>query len=185
VLPGADPEVMRLTRYRDRRVCGGSIRIESVATRAAERITANDEERQRPALLIIDQPDGMVLLTASAAEMEGIEAHAIRTARCELLGVEDHKPITWCLDRQVIKNCEGLEFLVLDELHTYRGRQGADVAMLVRRLRERLTPSGQLQCIGTSATMASEGSTEGRNRVVAEVASRPASAAKSTPSPGA
>jgi hypothetical protein len=76
------------------------------------------------------------------------------------------------LDRQVIKNCEGLEFLVLDELHTYRGRQGADVAMLVRRLRERLTPSGQLQCIGTSATMASEGSTEGRNRVVAEVASR-------------
>jgi len=30
-----------------------------------------------------------------------------------------------------------LEFLVLDELHTYRGRQGADVAMLMRRLRER------------------------------------------------
>lgn len=28
-----------------------------------------------------------------------------------------------------------LEFLVLDELHTYRGRQGADVAMLIRRLR--------------------------------------------------
>jgi len=76
------------------------------------------------------------------------------------------------LDRQVIKNCEGLEFLVLDELHTYRGRQGADVAMLVRRLRERLTTGGVLQCIGTSATMASEGSTQGRNRVVAEVASR-------------
>ena len=35
-----------------------------------------------------------------------------------------------------------LEFLVLDELHTYRGRQGADVAMLLRRLRERIrTPS--------------------------------------------
>jgi len=58
------------------------------------------------------------------------------------------------LDRQVIANCEGLEFLVLDELHTYRGRQGADVAMLVRRLRERLTPGGAQQCIGTSATMA-------------------------------
>jgi prevent-host-death family protein len=28
----------------------------------------------------------------------------------------------------------GLRFLVLDELHTYRGRQGADVAMLLRRL---------------------------------------------------
>lgn len=30
-----------------------------------------------------------------------------------------------------------LQFIVLDELHTYRGRQGADVAMLIRRLRER------------------------------------------------
>ena len=37
-------------------------------------------------------------------------------------------------DQQVVRNCEGLEFLVLDELHTYRGRQGADVAMLVRRV---------------------------------------------------
>ena len=55
--------------------------------------------------------------------------------------------------RKVMDNAEGLEFLVLDELHTYRGRQGADVAMLVRRLRERLAPKG-LQCIGTSATMA-------------------------------
>jgi len=42
------------------------------------------------------------------------------------------------LDQEVITNMQGLEFLVLDELHTYRGRQGADVAMLVRRVRERL-----------------------------------------------
>lgn len=74
------------------------------------------------------------------------------------------------LDRQVIANCEGLRFLVLDELHTYRGRQGADVAMLVRRVRERLAPQG-LQCIGTSATMASGGAPIERNRKVAEVAS--------------
>jgi ATP-dependent helicase YprA (DUF1998 family) len=31
------------------------------------------------------------------------------------------------LDRAVIANAYGLNFLVLDELHTYRGRQGADV----------------------------------------------------------
>jgi ATP-dependent helicase YprA (DUF1998 family) len=37
-------------------------------------------------------------------------------------------------DRRVIGNCAGLRFLVLDELHTYRGRQGADVALLVRRV---------------------------------------------------
>ena len=66
------------------------------------------------------------------------------------------------LDRRVIGNCEGLRFLVLDELHTYRGRQGADVAFLVRRVRERLSPE-KLQCIGTSATMASE-ARHGTNR---------------------
>ncbi|RQV56160.1 DUF1998 domain-containing protein [Burkholderia cenocepacia] len=73
-------------------------------------------------------------------------------------------------DSRVITNCAGLQFLVLDELHTYRGRQGADVAMLVRRVRERLAPE-HLQCIGTSATMASGGSQEGRNQKVASVAS--------------
>ena len=75
------------------------------------------------------------------------------------------------IDRQVIANCSGLRFLVLDELHTYRGRQGADVALLVRRVRERLSPEG-LQCIGTSATMASEGTLEDKNLKVSQVASR-------------
>jgi hypothetical protein len=74
------------------------------------------------------------------------------------------------IDRAVIRHCEGLRFLALDELHTYRGRQGADVAMLVRRVRERLAPD--LLCIGTSATMKSDGSAEERRRVVADVASR-------------
>jgi superfamily II DNA/RNA helicase len=75
------------------------------------------------------------------------------------------------IDRQVIDNCVGLQFLVLDELHTYRGRQGADVAMLVRRVRERLRPAS-LQCIGTSATMASEGALQEKQQVVARVASQ-------------
>ena len=75
------------------------------------------------------------------------------------------------IDRRVVGNCAGLRFLVLDELHTYRGRQGADVALLVRRVRERLQPE-ELLCIGTSATMASEGSIEDKSRVVAGVASK-------------
>jgi Lhr-like helicase len=75
------------------------------------------------------------------------------------------------LDRKVIGNCVGLRFLVLDELHTYRGRQGADVALLVRRVRERLSPE-KLQCIGTSATMASEGTARNKQEVVAGVASK-------------
>ncbi|MEI9979956.1 MAG: DEAD/DEAH box helicase [Edaphobacter sp.] len=75
-------------------------------------------------------------------------------------------------DREVIANAEGLDFIVLDELHTYRGRQGADVAMLIRRLRDRLCRDNEPICIGTSATMASEGSEESRAAVVAKVASR-------------
>jgi ATP-dependent helicase YprA (DUF1998 family) len=46
----------------------------------------------------------------------------------------------------------GVRFLVFDELHTYRGRQGADVAMLIRRLKERCA-APELVCVGTSATM--------------------------------
>ena len=45
-----------------------------------------------------------------------------------------------------------LRNLVIDELHVYRGRQGADVAMLLRRVHEKAGRS--LQVIGTSATLA-------------------------------
>lgn len=73
-------------------------------------------------------------------------------------------------DRSVISNSADLDFLVLDELHTYRGRQGADVAMLVRRVRDRLCPNRAPICIGTSATMASEGEEASRANAVAGVA---------------
>lgn len=76
------------------------------------------------------------------------------------------------LDQTVIENCRGLRFIVLDELHTYRGRQGADVAMLMRRLRARIgDPQRPPICVGTSATMASEDGPTDRNQIVADVAS--------------
>jgi len=71
----------------------------------------------------------------------------------------------------LIRAAQGLRFLVLDELHTYRGRQGADVALLVRRLRDACA-SPHLQAIGTSATMASGGSLADQRREVADVATR-------------
>lgn len=47
-----------------------------------------------------------------------------------------------------------LRYLVLDELHTYDGAQGSDVACLVRRLKSRLSCApGSLCCVGTSATI--------------------------------
>lgn len=74
-------------------------------------------------------------------------------------------------ERGLIEAAEGLRFLVLDELHTYRGRQGADVALLVRRVRDRMGGS-ELQCVGTSATMASGGSYAEQRGAVADVAAR-------------
>ena len=55
-----------------------------------------------------------------------------------------------------------LRFLVLDELHTYDGAQGTDVANLIRRLKLKLQlEEGMLCPIGTSATIGNkEGSKE-------------------------
>lgn len=61
-----------------------------------------------------------------------------------------------------------LSFIVMDELHFYRGRQGADVAMLMRRLTRHA--SHDVRYIGTSATVASEGTRDERKQVVAGVA---------------
>ncbi|HEY9475636.1 MAG TPA: DEAD/DEAH box helicase, partial [Mycobacteriales bacterium] len=70
---------------------------------------------------------------------------------------------------KLVRAARGLRFLVLDELHTYRGRQGADVAMLVRRVRDAFEAT-DLQCVGTSATMSTRGSAAQRRQVVADVA---------------
>lgn len=49
---------------------------------------------------------------------------------------------------------ETLRYLVVDELHTFDGAQGADLALLVRRLKKRLSmPDGHLVGIGSSATL--------------------------------
>jgi len=49
---------------------------------------------------------------------------------------------------------ETLRYLVVDELHTFDGAQGTDLACLIRRLKDRLgAEEGDLCCIGTSATL--------------------------------
>ena len=52
---------------------------------------------------------------------------------------------------------ETLRYLVVDELHTFDGAQGSDLAMLIRRLKAHLkTPKDYLVPVGTSATIGSE-----------------------------
>lgn len=71
---------------------------------------------------------------------------------------------------KIVRAMNNLRFLVLDELHSYRGRQGADVAMLVRRTRE-ACQSPSVVCIGTSATLASGNSREEQSKQIAEIGS--------------
>lgn len=46
-----------------------------------------------------------------------------------------------------------LRYLVVDELHTFDGAQGTDLACLIRRLRAKLDAGPELACVGTSATI--------------------------------
>ncbi|HLF27722.1 MAG TPA: DEAD/DEAH box helicase [Anaerolineae bacterium] len=54
-------------------------------------------------------------------------------------------------------------FIVLDEAHTYDGATGIEIAMLLRRLKDRVVKSerGRLRCMATSATLGGEGDFQG------------------------
>ena len=112
-----------------------------------QRYTGQESEEEKQAI-ITDPPD--ILLT--------------NYVMLELLLTRPH-------EKRIVQAARGLQFLVLDELHTYRGRQGADVALLVRRVRE-VCASPQLQCVGTSATLAGGGTFAEQQKQIAEVASR-------------
>ena len=64
------------------------------------------------------------------------------------------------------------QFIVLDEAHQYRGARGMEMAMLIRRLKQRLRDGGRrepFRCIATSATISS-GQSEHDRQAVAEFA---------------
>ena len=75
-------------------------------------------------------------------------------------------------DRSLLhQTTRALKFLAVDELHVYRGRQGADVSMLMRRVRQR-AGRDDLLCIGTSATLATGEERNATRARIAEVGSR-------------
>ncbi len=125
---------------------------------------------------------GQVRSTASRREEEDrlLENHALRAAlqrddsatslpqswslsRSEMLEKPPHILITnyamlehlLLLPRNAsLFNSARLQFLVLDEIHTYAGAQAIEVAFLLRKLKTRLgLEPGHLQAIGTSASL--------------------------------
>lgn len=76
-------------------------------------------------------------------------------------------------DKELFPEKDGgvLQFLVLDEVHTYTGKRGADVACLIRRLKQHTQTMGKIRCIATSATVQS-GDEEEAKAIIADFASR-------------
>lgn len=82
--------------------------------------------------------------------------------------------LTRYTDRKLAESFRNLQYLVFDELHSYRGRQGADVSILIRRLRaaadKAANTAKNIQCVGTSATLSTEGTNQQRHQKLAELA---------------
>lgn len=55
-------------------------------------------------------------------------------------------------------NAKSWKFIVIDEAHTYKGSNGTEIAILLRRLKERINKhsDNKLTCVATSATLGSE-----------------------------
>ena len=137
---------------------------------------ANSQENELAKFLKLGYPQGRPPVTFRRYTGQESEEHRdeIRNNPPDIL-LTNYVMLEYLLTRPVdgavIRAAQGLPFLVLDELHTYRGRQGADVALLVRRVRERCKATS-LRCVGTSATMAGPGTFAEQKAQVASVASR-------------
>lgn len=87
------------------------------------------------------------------------DRESLRTAPPDVL-LTNYKMLDYLLvrprDRQLwSKNGpDTLRYVVVDELHTFDGAQGTDLALLLRRLRARLGADAErIVCVGTSATL--------------------------------
>ncbi len=135
---------------------------------------ANSQDEELGKFLKKGYPEGKspVRFARYTGQEKGPEREAIRSNPPDIL-LTNYMMLELMLtrseDRELVRAAQGLHFLVFDELHTYRGRQGADVALLIRRCRLAFG-AHDIICIGTSATMASGGTTEDQKRDVAKVA---------------
>ncbi|MFP5288789.1 MAG: DEAD/DEAH box helicase, partial [Thermoanaerobaculia bacterium] len=106
-------------------------------------------------------------LQEEPAETERLKRADIRTSPPDLL-LTNYKQLEFLLVRREDRALFGpaLRYLVLDEVHSYRGALATEIACLIRRLKARAgVEPGELLAIGTSATVAS--GDEGRKALAA------------------
>jgi DEAD/DEAH box helicase len=134
---------------------------------------ANSQDEELGKFLKKGYPEGQspVRFARYTGQEKGDAREALRRAPPELLTnyMMLELLLTRSEDRELVRAAKGLPYLVFDELHTYRGRQGADVALLIRRCRQAFSSPDSI-CIGTSATMTSGGTSGDHRREVAGVA---------------
>jgi superfamily II DNA or RNA helicase len=116
-----------------------------------------------------DQPYDSEVLSREAIQQRPPDILMTNYVMLELL-------LTRFDDRRLFATPGVLRFLVLDEVHTYTGKRGADVACLIRRLKQHTDTTGKLRCIATSATVEAsspvQGGTQSAAAAVAGFASR-------------
>jgi len=112
----------------------------------------------------LDKNDNFKRCVTLPADPELITRHEVHAAAPDVL-VTNYSMLEYMLMRPLerpifdrtrewlAKNPDERFLLVIDEAHLYRGAQGAEVALLIRRLRTRLgIPAERLQVICTSAS---------------------------------
>ncbi|WP_236981468.1 MULTISPECIES: DEAD/DEAH box helicase [Mycobacterium] len=106
-------------------------------------------------------------------DSEVIDRDTLHSSGCDIL-LTNFKMLEYALVRrkdaalfETLAKGGRLQFLVLDEMHTYSGHQGADMALLVRRFKGRTATAGSLRCVGTSATVDSGDPAEARQLIAA------------------
>lgn len=97
-------------------------------------------------------------LREEPAETERVTRASIRSNPPDVL-LTNYKQLEFMLVRKEDRGLftPALRFLVLDELHSYRGSLATEIACLIRRLKAHAeVPPGKLVGIGTSATVSSD-----------------------------
>ena len=166
--------------YRQRRL--GNICIRAVLVYPMNALAA--DQAKRLAELIYNSPElrnnvtaGMYVGRSSqgqSGENRVMSEHNIITSHEVLLKtppdilLTNYKMLDYLLvrpeDSQLWRNngSDTLKYFVVDELHTFDGAQGTDLACLLRRLTDRLHADPKRMCfVGTSATMGGEDTVRG------------------------
>lgn len=121
---------------------------------------ANDQVRRLEEATAVSPMVTFGLFTGSTDEHD---RNAIRREPPDIL-ITNYVMLDWMLTRSKDQpifeaSRDMLKYIVLDEIHTYRGNKATHLKYLLVRLKSRL--SGQIVQIGTSATLQTKGQIEG------------------------